>query len=115
MSKRKSNLTDYDIAQAKVARTINWKVVENWRQKLGAGSNFEMVADYDSGYYFQHRMLNFGPFHRHVRINLDKMLWTGCYTFDDAWNLLKEFKEKGGSLKALVKSEDDENFEESDD
>ena len=29
--------------QAKVAKTINWKVVDNWREKLGAESNLEMM------------------------------------------------------------------------
>ena len=34
-------------AQAKIAKSINWKVVDNWREKLGAQDNFEMLLDYD--------------------------------------------------------------------
>ena len=28
-------------AQAKIAKSINWKVVDNWREKLGAQDNFQ--------------------------------------------------------------------------
>jgi hypothetical protein len=65
--------------QAKVAKTINWKVVDNWREKLGAESNFEMMVDYDNGYYYDTRQLTRrSPFQSHVRLNIDKMIFTGC-------------------------------------
>lgn len=115
MSKRKSTLTDYEITQAKVAKSINWNVIGNWQAKLGASCPLEMAIDYDSGAYFEMRKLNMGPFHRHVRINIDKMLFAGCYSPSDVVDLLYMFKQKGGTLKQLNKSEDDENYEESDD
>ena len=34
--------------RAKGAKSINWKVIDNWREKLGASDNFEMVVDFDS-------------------------------------------------------------------
>lgn len=100
-------INDYDIAQVKIARTINWGVVDNWRQKLGADSGLEMVFKYDTGEYFETKQLNRSLAHKHVRINLDKMLYTGCYSFDDAWELIKKFKQNGGTVADLV-DEDDE-------
>ena len=44
-------------AQAKIAKSINWKVVDNWREKLGAQDNFEMLLDYDFGVYYENRKL----------------------------------------------------------
>lgn len=115
MSGRKSNLTDYEVTQAKVARSINWNVIDNWQLKLGASCPLEMCIDYDSGWYFENRQLNRGPFHKHVRLNIDKMMFTGCFSKTDVVDLLQQFKDKGGTLKQLKKSEDDENYEESDD
>jgi len=108
--RRPSLVTQDDITTAKIAKSINWNVVENWRNKLGASCGLEMAINFDTGYYYDNRMLNRGPFHRHVRINLDKMLFTGCYSFEDVYKLLEEFRNKGGKLKQLTKSEDDEDY-----
>ena len=37
-----------EILMAKMAKSINFKVIENWRQKLGADSYYEMVVDFDA-------------------------------------------------------------------
>ena len=71
-------------AIAKVAKSINWKVVNNWREKLGAQSNLEMVMDYDSGAYYESKQLiRRSPFQSHVRLNLDKMIFSGCLEKED--------------------------------
>ena len=71
-------------AIAKVAKSINWKVINNWREKLGAQSNLEMVIDYDSGAYYESKQLiRRSPFQSHVRLNLDKMIFSGCLEKQD--------------------------------
>lgn len=71
-------------AQAKIAKSINWKVVDNWREKLGAQDNFEMLLDYDFGVYYENRkLIRNSPFQSHVRLNLDKMIFSGCLQKED--------------------------------
>jgi len=71
-------------AIAKIAKSINWKVVNNWREKLGAQSNLEMVMDYDIGHYYDTRQLTRNsPFQSHVRLNFDKMIFSGCLEKQD--------------------------------
>jgi hypothetical protein len=71
-------------AIAKIAKSINWKVVNNWREKLGAQSNLEMVMDYDTGHYYDTRQLTRNsPFQSHVRLNFDKMIFSGCLEKQD--------------------------------
>lgn len=68
------------VKRALTATTINWKVVEKWYKKFGYKEAAEMVFDwaldpqlvYDRGL----KPKPF-PFHRHIRINLDKMLFCG--------------------------------------
>lgn len=68
------------VKRALMATTINWKVVEKWTKKFGYDTTNEMVFDwalnpqlvYDKGL----KAKPF-PFHRHIRINLDKMLFCG--------------------------------------
>ena len=68
------------VKRALTATTINWKVVEKWYKKFGYQAADEMVFDwaldpqlvYDRGL----KPKPF-PFHRHIRINLDKMLFCG--------------------------------------
>ena len=71
-------------AIAKVAKSINWNVINNWREKLGAQSNLEMVMDYDTGAYYEGKQLIIrSPFQSHVRLNLDKMIFSGCLEKED--------------------------------
>lgn len=71
-------------AIAKIAKSINWKVVNNWREKLGAQSNLEMLMDYDTGHYYETRQLTRNsPFQSHVRLNFDKMIFSGCLEKED--------------------------------
>ena len=71
-------------AIAKIAKSINWKVVNNWREKLGAQSNLEMLMDYDIGHYYDTRQLTSNsPFQSHVRLNFDKMIFSGCLEKQD--------------------------------
>ena len=71
-------------AIAKIAKSINWKVVNNWREKLGAQSNLEMLMDYDTGHYYDTRQLTRNsPFQSHVRLNFDKMIFSGCLEKED--------------------------------
>lgn len=71
-------------AIAKIAKSINWKVVNNWREKLGAQSNLEMLMDYDTGHYYDTRQLTRNsPFQSHVRLNFDKMIFSGCLEKQD--------------------------------
>jgi|TARA_B110000858_G_C17798709_1_gene473963 hypothetical protein len=74
------------VKRALTATTINWKVVEKWTNKFGYQSTDEMVFDwsldpqlvYDKGL----KAKPF-PFHRHIRINLDKMLFCGISSPDE--------------------------------
>jgi hypothetical protein len=73
-------LTPEEITRIKLVSTINWKVVERWRDKFGYKTNEEMVWDW---LFNQDEIISRGlrkkpyPFHRHVRLNLDKMAFTG--------------------------------------
>jgi hypothetical protein len=73
-------LTPEEITRIKLVSTINWKVVERWRNKFGYKTNEEMVWDW---LFNQDEIISRGlrkkpyPFHRHVRLNLDKMAFTG--------------------------------------
>ena len=74
------------VKRALTATTINWKVVEKWYKKFGYSGADEMVFDwaldpqlvYDRGL----KAKPF-PFHRHIRINLDKMLFCGISSPDE--------------------------------
>jgi hypothetical protein len=71
-------------AIAKIAKSINWNVINNWREKLGAQSNLEMVMDYDTGAYYESKQLiRRSPFQSHVRLNLDKMIFSGSLEKED--------------------------------
>ena len=80
MSTQLEELTPEDINRIKLVSTINWKVVERWREKFNYNSNDEMVWDW---LFNQDELFSRGlkkkpyPFHRHVRLNLDKMAFTG--------------------------------------
>ena len=71
-------------ALAKVAKSINWKVIDNWREKLGAEDNMAQCFDYDTGHYYDTRQLTRrSPFQSHVRLNIEKMIFSGCLSKED--------------------------------
>jgi hypothetical protein len=73
-------LTREEITRIKLVSTINWKVVDKWRTKFGYHSNEEMVWDWmfnQSEIVARGLKLKPYPFHRHVRLNLDKMAFAG--------------------------------------
>ena len=80
MSTDIEHLSADEIERIKLISTINWKVVDRWRQKFNYKSNEEMVWDW---LFNQDEIYSRGlrakpyPFHRHVRLNLDKMAFTG--------------------------------------
>lgn len=80
MSRQLEELTPDEVFRIKLVSTINWSVVDRWRQKFNYKSNEEMVWDW---LFNQDEIYSRGlkkkpyPFHRHVRLNLDKMAFTG--------------------------------------
>ena len=73
-------LTKEQVKLATVATTINWKVVERFTRKFGYGSAEEMLFDWciDSELVYERGLKRKpNPFHKHVRLNLDKMLMCG--------------------------------------
>ena len=46
MSTQLEELTPEEINRIKLVSTINWKVVERWREKFNYNSNDEMVWDW---------------------------------------------------------------------
>lgn len=65
--------------KAKIAKTINWSKVKDMMHKFGMDSPMQMAMMWDHEIDFGIKKKPF-PFHRHYRINLEKMLWTGCFT-----------------------------------
>lgn len=65
--------------KAKIAKTINWKKVKDMMQKFDMPSPMMMAVYWDHEIDFGVKKKPF-PFHRHYRINLEKMLHTGCFT-----------------------------------
>ena len=57
---------------AKMAKSINFNVLENWRKKLGADSYYEMAVDFDSEkYYEDKKLIRRSPFQAHDRKNIE--------------------------------------------
>ena len=91
------------ILMAKMAKSINFKVLENWRQKLGAESYYEMAVDFDSEkYYEDKKLIRRSPFQAHVRKNIEHMMHTGVFSEKDQVQYLAEFKRAGGTYKHLT-------------
>ena len=94
-----------EIMSAKIAKSINFKVLENWRQKLGAENYFEMVMDFDSGkYYDEKKLIVRSPFQAHVRKNIEHMMWTGIFSEQDQLEYLARAKRNGITWKHLTMS-----------
>jgi len=69
---------------AKMAKSINFNVLENWRKKLGADSYYEMAVDFDSEkYYEDKKLIRRSPFQAHVRKNIEHMMHTGVFSEKD--------------------------------
>ena len=51
IERKKRGPSKSEILLAKMAKSINFKVIENWRQKLGAESYYEMAVDFDTEKY----------------------------------------------------------------
>jgi len=71
------------LRKAVLAATINWKVVERYRHKFGYEHAEEMVYDWSINpewVYDRGLLRKPNPFHKHVRINLDKCLECGIST-----------------------------------
>ena len=80
MLRQLEELTPDEVFRIKLVSTINWSVVDRWRQKFNYKSNEEMVWDWlfnQDEIYFRGLKKKPYPFHRHVRLNLDKMAFTG--------------------------------------
>ena len=65
--------------KAKIAKTINWSKVMDMMLKFDESSPMIMAAKWDHEIDMGIKKKPF-PFHRHYRINLEKMLHTGCFT-----------------------------------
>ena len=88
---------------AKMAKSINFNVLENWRKKLGADSYYEMAVDFDSEkYYEDKKLVRRSPFQAHVRKNIEHMMHTGVFSERDQVQYLAEFKRAGGTYKHLT-------------
>lgn len=65
--------------KAKIAKTINWEKVKDMMQKFDVQSPMMMAVMWDHQIEFGVKKKPF-PFHRHYRINLEKMIFSGCFT-----------------------------------
>jgi len=117
MSRQLEELTPEEVFRIKLVSTINWSVVDRWRQKFNYKSNEEMVWDW---LFNQDEIYSRGlkkkpyPFHRHVRLNLDKMAFTGV---TDVQSVIDQgLKLTSAQMKQLKESMlDDEDAEQDDD
>ena len=92
-----------EILGAKMAKSLNFKVLENWRQKLGAESYYEMAVDFDTEkYYEDKKLVRNSPFQSHVHKNIEHMIWTGVFSEREQVEYLADFKRKGGKTKHLT-------------
>ena len=92
-----------EILGAKMAKSLNFKVLENWRQKLGAESYYEMAVDFDTEkYYDDKKLVRNSPFQSHVRKNIEHMIWTGVFSEREQVEYLADFKRRGGKTKHLT-------------
>lgn len=97
---------DY-ILNAKMVRSLNWKVINGWRERCGCKNNWEFCMKYDTGeLYDEGHLKRRSPFQSHVRNNLDHMIHTGIMSQQDQVEYLAEFKRAGGTLQMLTRSID---------
>jgi hypothetical protein len=100
--------TKSEILGAKMAKSINFKVLENWRQKLGAESYYEMAVDFDTErYYEEKKLVRRSPFQSHVRKNIEHMIWTGVFSEQEQLEYLARAKRAGVKHKHMAMSSED--------
>ena len=108
IERKKRGPSKSEILLAKMAKSINFKVIENWRQKLGAESYYEMAVDFDTEkYYEEKKLIRRSPFQSHVRKNIEHMLHTGIFSEQEQVAFLADFKKRGGTWKQLTTSVSD--------
>lgn len=104
-----------DVERAIAASKINWKVVERYRRKFNYDSNEEMLLDwmFDKELLYERGLKRKpNPFHRHVRINLDKMEHLGLSSIDMVIDQgLKLTKKQIEDYKAGLEETEDEQEE----
>lgn len=101
-----------DIERAIAASKINWKVVERFRRKFKYCTNEEMLLDWildKESIYSRGLKKKPNPFHRHVRINLEKMEHLGLSSVDMVIDQgLKLTKKQIEDYKAGLEETEDE-------
>ena len=108
IERKKRGPSKSEILLAKMAKSINFKVIEKWRQKLGAESYYEMAVDFDTEkYYEEKKLIRRSPFQSHVRKNIEHMLHTGIFSEQEQVAFLADFKKRGGTWKHLTTSVSD--------
>ena len=108
IERKKRGPSKSEILLAKMAKSLNFKVIENWRQKLGAESYYEMAVDFDSErYYEEKKLIRRSPFQTHVRKNIEHMIHTGIFSEQEQVEFLADFKKRGGTWKHLTTSVSD--------
>ena len=108
IERKKRGPSKSEILLAKMAKSINFKVIENWRQKLGAESYYEMAVDFDTEkYYEEKKLIRRSPFQSHVRKNIEHKLHTGIFSEQEQVAFLADFKKRGGTWKHLTTSVSD--------
>ena len=79
-------LEQEQLKMAVIASTINWKVMERFKNKFKYPTNHEMLFDWSLNpelVYERGLKRKPNPFHKHVRINLDKCTFCGISTPDE--------------------------------
>jgi hypothetical protein len=92
--------------KAKVAKTINWHKVMDMMLKFDESSPMIMAAKWDHEIDMGIKKKPF-PFHRNYRINLEKMLHTGCFTPKQAERLIEYAKSLRLDRSSILQSEEE--------
>lgn len=105
--KNKKTPSREEILMAKMVRSLNWKVIDGWREKCGCTSNMEFCMKFDTGELYEEGYLKRrSPFQTHVRNNIDHMIHTGVMSPQEQVEYLADFKKRGGTLQMLTRSID---------
>lgn len=105
--KNKKGPSRDEILLAKMVRSLNWKVIDGWREKCNCKSNMELIMKFDSGELYEEGYLKRrSPFQTHVRNNIEHMLHTGVMSQQAQVEYLARFKKSGGTLQMLTRSID---------
>ena len=108
IERKKRGPSKSEILLAKMAKSINFKVIETWGLNLGGASYYEMAVDFDSErYYEEKKLIRRSRFQAHVRKNIEHMLHTGIFSEQEQVAFLADFKKRGGTWKHLTTSVSD--------